>query len=190
MAAQRAVAFNASLKLFATAGRSRGDVEACVRRMALSRLRHARTDCGRLRTRSRRRGAARLSSVSHTTAECHASRRQPACPGLRARSSLRWRLWRTERLCGGLPRCGNSLGVLVVMWRSGEVYVAVVSDENAPPGDVVAAVVCGMFRRADGDHKFVAVTPSGGRRYAAIRRRSHRACLRPRSAFNAPEIPN
>lgn len=37
--------------------------------------------------------------------------------------------------------------------------VMVVTDVDAKPGDVVVAAICGMFRRADGDHKFVAVTP-------------------------------
>jgi len=36
--------------------------------------------------------------------------------------------------------------------------VMVLTDASPQPGDVVEATVCGMFRRGDGDHKFVAVT--------------------------------
>lgn len=41
--------------------------------------------------------------------------------------------------------------------------VMVVTDVDAKPGDVVEAAICGMFRRADGDHKFVAVTSEIGK---------------------------
>ncbi len=36
--------------------------------------------------------------------------------------------------------------------------VMVLTEASPQPGDILEATICGMFRRGDGDHKFVAVT--------------------------------
>jgi hypothetical protein len=46
--------------------------------------------------------------------------------------------------------------------------VLLLTDQDPGLGDILAGVVCGMFQRADGDHKFVAVDEERAARMAQV----------------------